>query len=141
MPRPVLVLLAVVVLMPLAFGSASEPFAPSRVMVESDGSVLAVVQWIPGAEPADSYRVYGLDGEGFALLVDTKDAAAPLMLAVAVPAGYSAYAVSGVRENVESRLVFAGDIPVGCIRIMTDPPAVGVDGCSYHVSVKVHNPL
>lgn len=140
MPRSALALLALVLLAPLVTGSAADPYAPARVMAEAAGTAAAIVEWTPGTEPADSYRVYGLQGSSLTLLVDTADTLAPLVLAVTVPAGYSEYAVSGVKNGLESNLVFSGALSLGCIRISTDPPGIHEDGCKFDVDLKLRKP-
>lgn len=127
MRRPTFALLLLVLLAPAAVGGGTEPYAPARVLSQAAGSASVVVEWLPGSEAADSYRVYGIAGGGASLLFDTTEAPGPLMPAVAVPSGYSAYGVAGVNDGVESALVLAGGPP--CIYVQTDPPGVGELGC------------
>lgn len=103
-------------------------YAPSRVKVEDPSSPVALVSWLPGIEPADSFRVYGGTGAGLVLLLDTAGTAAPFSLAALVPSGYDAYAVTGVRAGVESPPVF-GSATTCSIYVETRPPGVGLEDC------------
>jgi hypothetical protein len=88
------------------------------------------VEWAPGPEVADAYRVYGVDGGLLTVLLDTAGTSAPVSFAAVVPAGFDTYAVSGVRGDVESAPVFAWDGPgEGCIYIQRQPPDVWIGSC------------
>lgn len=128
-PRAVL-LLAALVLVPLHVGVGSAPgFAPSAVAaLPVGGSVF--ISWVPGAEPADAFRVYGISESGaLALLAETARGDASGALAV-VPAGFAGYAVSGVRGDVESGPVMAF---IPCVYVQTEPPGVGEGDCPDRV--------
>lgn len=92
------------------------------------------VAWLPGEEIADSYRVYALTSTGPELLdeVFLDEEAGEAFLAVEVPPGYEGYAVTGIKDAVESPLVDAqtvstGDLPAGCLHIDYDPPGIAND--------------
>lgn len=141
MPRPILALLAAALLVPLVTGEAPTPYAPSSVKVQAVEPTSAVVEWVPGPEMAESYRVYGVEGATLTLLMDTSEGLGPLSLAVVVPAAFSAYAVSGVVSGIESTRVFA-EPGLGCIYVQTDPPPPRIheDGCKLGPALDIRQP-
>ena len=122
--------IALAVLSATAASDTPDAHAPLRVAAEALDPATALVEWSPGTEPADAYRVYGVNGATLTLLVDTSDLPAPLALAAAVPAGYDTYAVSGVQANVESAPVLAlPGAEAGCLYITWDPPGIHEKKC------------
>lgn len=104
---------------PPALGEASDAYAPLHVAAESFGASATLVEWAPGPEPADAYRVYGAQDGALTLLWEGGVGAAP------VPAGFDAYAVSGLKDGAESVLVFAlENVGAGCVYVQTHPPGV-----------------
>lgn len=123
MLRLALILLVLAIAVPPAESEASAPFAPSSVMAEAAGPRATLLEWAPGSEPADHYRVYGIDGAMQILLLDTSRAPSSLVLAAVVPSGYDTYAVSGVKHGAESVLVPAtSDVSASCFKLQVDPP-------------------
>lgn len=118
-------LVVLIVLVPAAAGEDSGGFAPLGVAAASAGAEV-VVSWLPGAQPADSYRVYGLsEGGAVVLLLDTAETANPGVLAATVEAGWSSYAVSGVWSGAESRLVYSlSSVDLLCVTVEFHPPSV-----------------
>lgn len=117
------------VLLPLGGADdAAAPYAPLWVASEAVDPTTALVEWAPGMEQADAYRVYGARGEVLTLLMETTDASAPL--AALLPAEYDTYAVSGVKGDVESAPVFAIEhVSPGCLVITLRPPSAGFKEC------------
>lgn len=129
MLRTALTLLTLACLAPLAGAEAAvAAHAPRLALATPVEDALTLIEWLPGEVVADFYRIYGFDTTGAAtLLLDTATTPAPGTLAVSVPAGYSAYGVSGVRDGAESVRIRAFLPP--CILVETEPnPDVGV-GC------------
>lgn len=109
-------------LLPLAAGSTGEPFAPAAAAVSPAADDQARIVWIPGETHADVYRIYGVDATPTLLLEVPGSAGFELM--ALVPGPYAGYAVSGVKDGVESGLVQAAQVEEDCIDI--DPPGVVV---------------
>lgn len=124
--RVLLILLALALFAPQVTGEAPAPYAPASVAAEPLGTALALVEWAPGLEPADAYRIYGVDEGGLTLLLDTATSGLPLVVSVVVPAGYRDYAVSGLKDNTESAPVYALK---PCMYIQTDPPGIVREDC------------
>lgn len=122
-------LLIALLLAPLAGAEDAPAYAPALVVAERAGTSVVAVEWAPGERTAETYRVYGLDGESATLLHET---ATPAELAASVPAGFSGYGVAGVVGGMESPLVLAsvgaGQMTLSCILIQTDPPSINMDG-------------
>jgi hypothetical protein len=104
-PRALSLLLAASALLaPLALGDDAARFAPLGVLAVDASPTLALVTWAPGEVPADSYRVYGLDGDGSpVLLLDAEGTTTT----AAVPGGFERYGVSGVVNGEVSPLVLS----------------------------------
>jgi hypothetical protein len=115
MSRAPLLLALFVLLLPVAAADDAS-FAPRLAVAALASDAQALVAWLPGDAPAESYNVYGLTPNGPVLL-----AATPAGQAL-VPAGFAAYAVSGVSGGVESPLVSATGLGGGeeCITIGWD---------------------
>lgn len=110
---------------------AAYAFAPLAVVAghasTDDGSV-AFVAWSRGSEAADEYRVYGVNGTNFELLqVETGTG-------TRVPAGYSAYAVTGVLLGVESDPVYALIVP--CVHVNLFPPGYAIGDCFSGIGIE-----
>jgi hypothetical protein len=139
--RLVLLILALAV-SPVAAGESSEAYAPRDVAVVTLDDVNTLVAWTPGDVLADSYRVYGLEDYGTVLLMDTAESEISIPFAVAVAAGFSAYAVSGVKDGIESAPTTG--VEIGCVTITFHPPGVGRN-CpppqTGTLPVKVNSPL
>jgi hypothetical protein len=128
--------LALVSLPSAGASDAAAPYAPLWVASEAVDSATALVEWAPGTEQADAYRVYGVRGTVLTLLLETADATVPL--ATLLPAGYDTYAVSGVKGDEESAPVFAVEhIPLGCVIIRPDPPEAGLKECESRRALPV----
>lgn len=84
----------------------------------------AVVSWVPGPELADFYNVYGITASGAAVTLAQSAGPVPDAASLVVDGSYATYAVTGVRDGVESPPVYAvmGEAPV--------PPCVDVDPSS-----------
>lgn len=125
MSRALLLCLALLATVSAPVANAdSDAYAPVLAVAGDVSEATAVVWWLPGTELADSYRVYGIDG-GPVLLGEFDVATNPLdALSLVVPSGFSAYAVSGVKANVESDLTIA--IAGGTDCIVIEPPDVAV---------------
>lgn len=129
MLRTALTFLTLAWLAPLSGAEdAAAAHAPRLALATPLHDALTLIEWLPGEVAADSYRIYGLDATGAAiLLLDTATTPTPATLAVSVPAGYSAYGVSGVHDGAESVRIRALRPP--CILVETEPhPDVGL-GC------------
>lgn len=114
-----LALILAAFLAPLTASQAPAPYAPMAASVASIQGAAAVVSWVPGSEPADSYRVYGVASDGSKTLLDQN----VTQLSAPVPAGFHAYAVSGVKLGIESEAITAFG---SCIEVSIQPPAVGI---------------
>lgn len=122
--RPLLSVLVVAILMQTPMAQAADAWAPAAVFATaatSDAASLAVIAWTPGAVAADSYRVYGVEGGSLVLLVTATD------LTTTAPAGFATYAVSGVKNGVESDPTFAVFVP--CIDVELHPPNASWGNC------------
>lgn len=125
MTRAALVALVVAIMTATPSAIATDDHAPSTVEAIV-GVAKALVSWVPGPTPADEYRVYGANG-GIPTLLAVVDGRPVEEFVAAVDSGYTTYAVSGVRDGTESRLVFAGEIHGDCIMVSYDPPAIIYD--------------
>lgn len=76
---------------------------------------------MPGETPADTHRIYGLNTTP-TLLLEIPSSAEPFELSTLVPDSYPRYAVSGVKDDTESKLVEAAEVEEDCIDI--DPPGI-----------------
>lgn len=122
-----LVLAVLVVTIP-AVEAAQRPWAPAAVLAASVPAG-AVVAWSPGEVRADYYNVYGVDGEQIVFLdivVDT---------AFHTDSIFPSYAVSGVKDGLESERVYASFSP--CLTVTYDPPNAWVGNCGVVVPIKV----
>ena len=124
--RPALpILLVVLALSPLIGADENaHPAKPTSAVVMA-GTSGAVLVWSPGTEVADEYKVYGLS-DGGALLLDSVPADQRL---AEVPAGFNGYAVSGVKDDVETALTEAVGV---CVHVGHTPPSVRV-GCMVSI--------
>lgn len=96
-------------------------YAPAAVTAAGPVDIETLVSWLPGAEAAEIYHVYGITDEGTPVLLAQSTATdAPNAW---VPTGFSTYAVAGVKAGIESDLVFALTKP--CVVI--DLPTIGID--------------
>lgn len=131
MSHPALLAFVLALLVPLATSDGPAEHAPLGVAVEALSPTAALVEWSPGKEPADAFRVYGVEGATLTLLVDTSTLPAPVVLGVVVPAHYETYAVAGVRGGVESGPTFAfKGADLGCVYVSLHPPAVWREDCA-----------
>lgn len=112
----------VALLAPAAWSSSTEPYAPTAATALAVQGAGALVNWIPGLVPADSFNVYGFTPQGD----KTPLAVNVTQTTVEVPTGFASYAVSGIKNGIESQLVPATS---GCVVISTDPPDVGYVDC------------
>lgn len=130
--------------MPLASATPGA-YAPSVVVASDVRDVTGLISWVPGREMADSFRVYGIAGSPV-LLGEANGTDNPVeALSMTVPGGFQTYAVSGVKNGVESRLVFAlgNDSEEDCIIVA--PPDVIINcipflGRPIAVAIKVNLP-
>lgn len=114
--RPALLLLAVLTLAPLASGTTSS-YAPDWVFAAKAPTLEAVVRWTAGEEAADSYRIYGLSGGAPVFLREVSGTdTVEQTFESTVPGTYSTYAVSGVKNSIESPLVSTTNMDTECIR-------------------------
>lgn len=142
MLRPPFLALLALAFLPMVAGEGAAPYAPLGVAAEAVGSTAAAVEWTPGVEPADSYRVYGYVGSTPFLLLDTSHLPTPLVLAAIVPGGYEDYAVSGVRAGHESaRIVALGGVVEPCIYVHFHPPGVTPEDCKTKADIALIRPL
>jgi hypothetical protein len=112
--------------------AAAPPFAPLAVeasTISTTAGSLAFVAWTRGSETADYYIVYGVDGSSLQFLTTETDFSTP------APAGYTGYAVTGVKDGTESDATFAQVVP--CIDIFPypPPPDVAVSDCVTGIGV------
>lgn len=125
-----LVLTALLVL--AASAEAREPWAPLAVNAAATSVAfvgVVVVSWVPGAQLADEYKVYGVSGTELVLVALAAGTSAT------VPPGYPGYAVSGVLDGVESEAVNALTIP--CATLDLDPPpGVAAGNCGMVAPAK-----
>jgi hypothetical protein len=117
---PISLLLVLALLPPIGANEGAHPAQPASAVVAA-GTSGAVLVWSPGTEIADEYNVYGLS-DGGALLLDSVPADQRL---AEVPAGFNGYAVSGVKDDVETALTEAVGV---CVHVGHTPPSVRV-GC------------
>lgn len=121
-PRVVPLVVALVLLLPTVASDATITRPIAAFAFESNGG--AVVSWIPGPEPADFYRVYGVRGETLVPLVDVTEMRAE------VPLGFPAYGVTAVSGGVESTPAIA--VLTGlCVYVdwTVVPPAYAIGDC------------
>lgn len=83
----------------------------------------AFVAWSSGETLADFYKVYGIRSSTKALLAVATNFTAP------VPAGYTAYGVSGVKNGIESELVLAIIVPCTYLDPTPPPPNYYIGEC------------
>lgn len=115
-----LALLVVALLGPAHVVGAAEPFAPIAASAMHAPDAQIIVGWLPGEDPADSYRVYGLAPDGAATLIADQITG----LSVTVPEGFAGYAVTALRLGMESQQVKA--LETECrIVISYNPPGAG----------------
>lgn len=125
MRSPAFLAVALALVAPAVADSGPTPYSPTSVVgTELDpGTVL--LQWAPGAEPADSFRVYGVEDGALTLLADTSGSDAPRLMTITVPGGFQTYAVSGVRAGAESAPVLVTKtLAAGCVHVQTGPPDI-----------------
>jgi hypothetical protein len=115
-------------LLPLA-ASTTDEIAPTRVIESGNEALGIVLAWLPGTQPADAYRVYGLiDGQPPTLLGEVPGSEYESVWSAGVASGFDAYGVSGVRGEVESIIQKALQtdvdelLPQPCVDL--DPPNV-----------------
>ena len=102
---------------PAAATGGSEPYAPLKVFVSGDGSTQALVQWLPGTQPADTYRIYGIAGGAVELLEELSyTPSTPLVFQTS--SVYDTYGVSGVVDGIESLIT----VPDEICRVVLGPP-------------------
>ena len=107
-------------LLPLVGAAEPAAYAPLAALAATVEGGAVVVSWVPGTEPADAYRVYGILGDGARVLL------APNVTGyeTSVPGGYTGYAVSGVKLTVESDPIPA--VYETCVVISIQPPDVRI---------------
>ena len=125
-------------LLQLPMASAIESWAPSAVLGTSlttaENGGTALVTWLPGRQLADSYNVYGVAGSSLVLLTT----ALATDTSATTPAGYQAYAVTGVKAGVESEAVLTPVVP--CVYVDLLPPGgpdAAVDDCTGTIPIGV----
>jgi len=115
---PIAALLAAL-FVPAPLASAAEPFAPLVASATLAPDAQVVVSWVPGAQAADSFNVYGITPEGGMTLLR----AGITDFSATMPGGFSSYAVTGVSMGAESAAVRAIQGECGFV-ISWDPPNV-----------------
>jgi hypothetical protein len=126
LPRTVGVTVLLIVLAqatPVQAADAWGPSAVTAVSIRSDTGSAAIVAWTLGSVPADSYNVYGVNGSSMTLLITATE------LTATSAQGYSTYAVSGVKNGVESELVLASVVPCIYGELTPPPPGFVVGNC------------
>lgn len=119
-----------------ASGDVVDPVRPVAVVAVGFGSS-ALVAWVPGAETPDFFKVYGVRNETLAFLsfADSADTSAT------VEGGFPQYAVTAVRDGVESNAALAVfGVGLVCVTVSPGvPPAVALDySCVAKVGTRVH---
>jgi len=99
---PLCALVVAAILVPTQ-ARAAEPFAPLVASATLAPEAQVLVAWVPGESMADSFSVYGISPSGSLTLLRS----GITDLSVMVPMGFTSYAVSGVRNGVESAPVVA----------------------------------
>jgi len=100
-----LLLLVLLLLAPQASAECA-PYAPSFVIVATTTDAAVLVSFLPGSQVADSYNIYGLAPGAPPTMLGTFTPSAPTdALSFVAPAGFDAYAVSGVLGGVESPMI------------------------------------
>lgn len=107
--------------------AAAQPLAAVAVLAGADA---ALVTWVPGAELADTYRIYGKLGETIELVAEVPGGATSF--ATIVDGGYDGYAVSAVVGSSETSTTNATWGGPYCVRLdfSTVPPGVRLTPCS-----------
>jgi hypothetical protein len=103
--------------------AAWAPGAVTAVSISFDPASGAALAWTPGTMAADYYNIYGVDGSSVVLMTTATTLSTTTMSA------YSSYAVSGVKNNVESDLIYALLIPCVDGQLQPPPPGVRVGDC------------
>jgi hypothetical protein len=96
-----LLLAALALLAPTVAGDATLARPLAAFAFDSEGG--ALVTWTPGPEPADSFRIYGVRDGARVPLAD----ATATQTSAEVPTGFTAYAVTAMRDGAESAPVIA----------------------------------
>lgn len=111
-------------LLPAITAGAPAPYAPTMVSAATTPAAFALITWAPGTVTADFFNVYGTTAQGSLSLLATNLRSTE----ASVPTGFAGYAVSGVKDGVESQLVFpAAVVPDPCIDVSISPPGYTID--------------
>lgn len=118
-----------------ASGDVVDPVRPVAAVAVGLGSS-ALVSWVPGPEAPDFFKIYGVRNDTLAFL----SVADPNATTATVEGGFPQYAVTAVRDGVESEAALAVlGVGLVCVRVEPGiPPGIAVgSSCAVKTGTRV----